>query len=421
MDLHQGLGPLHHVGRADLGVKVVDLEGGHEKGAHPGHHVEQVRFLCQIAAVLDGAGAALDGPAQPRPAHGVAHGLPAQGAGLPNQCLDLVGAEGGVLGAVAAAGAGPAGGGELYDVGANPDQLAHLGPHAVDPVGHAGGKQRVVFPGPPVPGGTYVVAQAAGGGDDAHRDHQAGAGAEPLLDRLLEAGVQPSGVSDAGVSGGQGLLQHLGGAQVLQGDRLGKAPAAGQVVALGGQVVVAIDEAGQQGQSGNVDDLGGGWKRDGGRRSHGLDPLAVNEDGRVPQHRPPGAVDEVGADESFHGAPPAAMMDNSCPGPRGRCPGKTAPGPILTLGCDANQGWLPCQEKCTPAPVAPLATSPAPPPAGAAGHRGGPFPLKSPFSGLATGLAALSIINSWQPWPCRGGGVQVLSARRRGEGTRGVE
>ena len=37
---------------------------------------------------------------------------------------------------------------------------------------------------------------------------------QPFLDRPLEPGIEPGGVADRGVAGGQGLLQHRGGAQM---------------------------------------------------------------------------------------------------------------------------------------------------------------------------------------------------------------
>ena len=78
-----------------------------------------------------------------------------------------------------------------------------------------------------VTGTTYPVGQPSGGRDNVHGYDQSGAGIQSLLHRHLEAGVQPTGVADTSVAGGQGLGQHVSGTQVLQGNRLVQPPALG--------------------------------------------------------------------------------------------------------------------------------------------------------------------------------------------------
>ena len=304
VDLAQRPSPHLHVGRADGGVELVDLEGGHEEDALIGHHLDKVGVIGEVAAVLDGSRAGLDGNPEAGATDSVAHGVASQDAGFVDQGGDLGGGELDVHGAVAGAGAGPAGGGELDDVGADPHHLANLGPHSLGPIGDAGGHPGVAV-GMTVAGAAAPVGEAAGGGDDVDRVDQAGAGIQTFLDGHLEPGVQTSRVADAGVSGGQGLGHDVGGAEVSEGYGIVEVPAAGQIVALGCQVVVAVDQSGHNGHAGNVDDLHvrGHCHRSPGPRLH--DASLVDEDGAVIDHRPARAVDQGCSNQGFHGTPPA--------------------------------------------------------------------------------------------------------------------
>ena len=151
-----------------------------------------------------------------------------------------------------------------------------------------------------LPGGGYLVGQPAGGRDDGNGKHQAGARVKALLHRLLEPGVQPAPVANTGVARLQGLLQDLGRAQVLEGQGGVEAHATGQAVVLGGQVVMAVNHPGHQGHAADVDDfgaLGQVYRLPG----PGLDyPFAVDENGRVIDHRSARAVYQVGSHEGFH-------------------------------------------------------------------------------------------------------------------------
>ncbi len=136
------------------------------------------------------------------------------------------------------------------------------------------------------------VRQPAGGRDYAHREDQPWAGIQAFLDCHLEAGVQPARFSHASVARGQGLSQHVGCPQMLQGLGFAKAPAAGQVIALGRQMIVAIDEARHQRHARNVDYLNVGREGHGRPRTHILDFLAVQQYRGVGDHRPSGPVNQ---------------------------------------------------------------------------------------------------------------------------------
>ena len=214
VNVHQGAGTGLHMRRAQGGVKLVNLKGRHQESALVRHHFQQVRVFGQIAAVFHGMGAGLDAHSQAGAAHGVAHGLAAQGGGLVNQGADFRRAKSNVQGAVSGAGTGPAGGGELDDVGPHPAHFPYLGPYRVVTVGHARGNHRVIV-GVALSRGGNLVRQPAGGGNDGYGHYQARARVQSLLHRLLEAGIQPAAVPDAGIAGSQRLLQYLGSTQVL--------------------------------------------------------------------------------------------------------------------------------------------------------------------------------------------------------------
>ena len=169
VDIHEGLGSGYHVGRADGGVEFVYFKSRHEESALIRHHFQQIGIIGQIAAVLDGAGAGFDGHAQSGTANGVTHGGPAQSRRFFDKGLDFVLAELDVHGAVARAGTGPTGGGELDLVGPYPGHLPYFGPYTVGAIGHSYGNSGVDVKGVVVPGGTGPVGQAAGGGKYSHR------------------------------------------------------------------------------------------------------------------------------------------------------------------------------------------------------------------------------------------------------------
>ena len=209
MDLRQGVGAGLDVRRADAGVKLVNLEGGGEKGVVVGHHPQQVGVVGQIAAVFHRTHAGLDAHPQAGAAQGVAHRPLFQRLRLGHQRPHFVRAKGGVHGAVSLAGTGAAGGGEFDDIGAHPYHFADDGPHFVGAVGDPHRAHGVVGVGRALAAAGHPVADAAGGRNDGHRRQQARPIDQPLGDGLLEPGVQPAGVADAGIARRQRICDGL--------------------------------------------------------------------------------------------------------------------------------------------------------------------------------------------------------------------
>src|SRR5207237_960803 len=125
----------------------------------------------------------------------------------------------------------------------------------------------------------------------------------PALDRTLEADVEPGGVADHRVAGGERLLQHRGGAQMAGALRLVEAPAMLERVAVVRHMVMAIDQAGEHRLSRNIDDLRvarpialvtGGDRRD---------PVVAKHDRCIVDRCGAGAVNQPAAFEDLHRLP----------------------------------------------------------------------------------------------------------------------
>ena len=122
---------------------------------------------------------------RPGPTDCVAHGQLAQGRGLVHQGPHLVRTEGDVHGTVPGAGAGAAGGGELYDVRPYADHLADHGPDRSGSVGNGDRAHRVAGKGGAVARGGETVADSAAGGDDGHGANETRALYEAFGDGLF--------------------------------------------------------------------------------------------------------------------------------------------------------------------------------------------------------------------------------------------
>ena len=116
--------------------------------------------------MFDGVDACFDGHAEAGAAQGVAHGAAAEEVGFLNKHVDLVAVELDVLGAVADAAGGTAGGGEFHDIGACADHLADFAADIVDAGGDSIGQVGVdvaVGLDAEVAGGRHAVGEAANG------------------------------------------------------------------------------------------------------------------------------------------------------------------------------------------------------------------------------------------------------------------
>src|SRR5499427_5749368 len=199
-------GALADVAGARLAMVLVDGEGRHEEHATLRHHRDQLRFLVEVAAVLDGIDAGLEGDAQAAPTEGVAHDLASERVRLVDEGAHLVQVEGAVLRPVAGARARPARGGTLDDVGARPDHGANDRPrflHAIgDPVGQRGIRRHHAL----VAGRAHAVADATDGRHDGHCGEEPRPADQPLLHRDPEPRVEPARVTQGGVAHAEGAL-----------------------------------------------------------------------------------------------------------------------------------------------------------------------------------------------------------------------
>ena len=301
MVLAQRARALAHVRGLRLAVVLVHEQRGREERGVRGHHRDQLGVLVEVAAVLDGVHAGLQRHAQAGAAEGMAHHLAALRVRLVTERAHLVERERRILGPVAGARGGAAGGRALDDVGARADHRAHNAAHVLDAGGHAA-RQRGIARDQAglVPRRTDAIADAADGRDDRHRRQQARADDEALVDRRLEAGVETAGIADGRVARPQRLLDHARGAQVARAALLVELPACGQLVAVERQVVVAVDEARQDRGALDVDDLGARRPVGRGARDDRLHAAVVEDEARLAHRRPAGAVDQRAAAQDEH-------------------------------------------------------------------------------------------------------------------------
>src|SRR5215470_8937998 len=285
---------------ARLAVIFIDGEGGHQEHAALRHHRDQLRLLVEIAAVLDGIDAGLEGDAQAPSTEGVAHDLAPQRMRLVDQGAHLVQVEGAVLRPVAGARAGAARGGALDDVGARPNHGAHDRPRLLDAIGDAVGQRGIGRHDALVTRRADAVTNAADGRHDGHGGEQPRPADQALLDGDPEPGVETARVSHGGVAHAEGALDGARGPQTAGAGRLVETPAVREVVAVEGEMVVTVDEARQHRAPGDVEDLGVRGPR-AGARGDGFDAIVAQDDRRITHGRDARAVDQGATSQYSHG------------------------------------------------------------------------------------------------------------------------
>ncbi len=199
---------------------------------------------------------------------------------------------------------GAAGRGAFDYIGASAHHPPHRRPDIAYAVDNAVGQQRIVRHAARKPRRADSVADAADRRDNDQGQHQPRAVDQPLVDRTLEPGVEPGGVADGRVAGGERLSQDFGGAQGARRLRLVDAPAPRQIVAVHRQMVMDIDQPRQDRHAGHVDDLGAGRPVAARPRLDRLD-LLVADHNRGLDWPGPGPVDQPAASEHpDHRRPP---------------------------------------------------------------------------------------------------------------------
>ena len=303
-------------------VVFVDEQGRHEKDTALGHAFEMARVFVEIAAMFDRIDPRVDRNVEPAAAQRVAHDPPVEGVRLVDQRLHLVKVEGAVARPVARPGAGAAGRRAFDHVGAGPHHPAHHRPHIGERIDDALRQQRIARDAAAIverqARRTDRVTDAADRRDDRQGQHQARPVDQPFLDRALEPSIEPGGVADHRVAGGERLSQHRRGAQVTGALGLIEAPAMLQRIPVVRHVVVAIDQARQHRHSGDIDDFGFGRPVAlvaGGDR---VDTVAADHDCRTIDRRGAGAIDQPRVFQDLHCVSSLRAPTPALPRKRGR-------------------------------------------------------------------------------------------------------
>ena len=186
-------------------------------------------------------------------------------------------------------------------VGTAPYQFTDLGADAVNAVGDAVGRQRVVAQnGLAVAAAADLVFNAAGGGHYVDGYDEPGALNQPFFHGHFEPGVQAAGVAHSGIAGRQRILNHVRRPDVEQRVRFVHTPAPGEAVAAGSQVVMHVNQAGHDGLAGSVQHFGAFGNRHRCPRPGFNDALTVNEHGGVLHGRRSRTVNQIATNYCQH-------------------------------------------------------------------------------------------------------------------------